>query len=133
MVEKYTAGFSNQQRDTIQDALATMRKASVLVRELETYFAGYNLSQLRFLILIVIDREPERTNLSPHEIAQRLDVSRPVLTRTLKKLVDEGLLLSTDDTVDKRSKHLSLTKDGSTLLAALMPGYFATIDRVMGK
>ena len=83
MLDKYTGDLTSDEKTSITEALGIMRQASLLVRNIETYFSSHDLSQLRFLILIVIDREPDRTSLYAHEIASRLDVSRPVLTLSL--------------------------------------------------
>ena len=83
------------------------------------------------MILIVIDREPNRTSLYQHEIASRLDVSRPVLTRTLKKLIEDGLLTSSHDEIDKRAKKIALTEKGTSCLFEVLPGYFNEINKLM--
>lgn len=131
MLDKYTSDLSSIEKDSIAEALAIMRKASLLVRNIETYFSANDLSQLRFLILIVIDREPKRTSLYAHEIASRLDVSRPVLTRTLKKLIEDGLLTSSNDEIDKRAKKIALTDKGISCLSEVLPGYFNEINKLM--
>ncbi|PHR28540.1 MAG: MarR family transcriptional regulator [Desulfotalea sp.] len=131
MLDKYTSALTNHEKNSIAEAFSIMRQASLLVRSINTHFSANNLSQLRFLILIVIDREPDRTSLYAHEIASRLDVSRPVLTRTLKRLIEEGLLISTHDETDKRAKNISLTKKGMTCLSKVLPGYFNEINKLM--
>ncbi len=45
-------------------------------------------------------------------MASRLDVSRPVLTRTLKRLIEDGLLISSNDETDKRAKNIALIPKG---------------------
>lgn len=131
MLDKYTEDLTSNQKESITEALSIMRQASILVRNLETYFSANDLSQLRFLILIVIDREPDRDALYAHEIASRLDVSRPVLTRTLKKLINDGLLISSDDEIDKRAKKIALTHKGLSCLSDVLPGYFNEINKLM--
>jgi DNA-binding MarR family transcriptional regulator len=132
MLDKYTSDLTSGEKSSITEALSIMRQASILVRNIETYFSAHELSQLRFLILIVIDREPDRTSLYAHEIASRLDVSRPVLTRTLKRLIEDGLLTSSNDKTDKRAKKIALTKKGITCLSEVLPGYFNEIRNSMG-
>jgi DNA-binding MarR family transcriptional regulator len=105
-----------------------MRRASVLIRRLEAYFAEHQLSQLRFLILIVIDREPDRHTLTIGEITERLDVAGPVVTRTLKTLADDGLVVIAPDKHDRRTRHVSLSLEGKEKLAALLPGYFRILQ-----
>ena len=129
MVSGYADRFEGVDPARVAGALSLMRAASVLIRELEAYFAAHDLSQLRFLVLIVIDREPDRKSLSVSEIANRLDVSRPVLTRTLRSLEEARLVAVTRNEDDARSKELSLTKAGSAKLKAVLPGYFAILTR----
>lgn len=131
MLDKYTRDLTSDEKNSITEALSIMRQASLLVRNIETYFSVHDLSQLRFLILIVIDREPYRTSLYAHEIASRLDVSRPVLTRTLKRLIEDGLLTSNNDETDKRAKKITLTKKGEVCLSEVLPGYFNEINKLM--
>lgn len=131
MLAKYASDLSHQEQDSVLEALAIMRKASLLVRNIENYFSANNLSQLRFLILVVIDREPDRTSLYAHEIAARLDVSRPVMTRTIQKLITDGLLTSSNDEIDKRAKQIALTEKGQTCLLQVLPGYFNEINTLM--
>ena len=131
MVEGYAARFDDVVPDRVLGALGLMRDASLLIRELEAYFASHDLSQLRFLTLILIDREPTRESLQASEIAERLDVSRPVVTRTLKALEGSALLSSAGNPDDARSRMLSLTPEGRRKLEAVLPGYFAILDRAM--
>jgi DNA-binding MarR family transcriptional regulator len=131
MLAKYASDLSHQEQDSVLEALAIMRKASLLVRNIENYFSANNLSQLRFLILVVIDREPDRTSLYAHEIAARLDVSRPVMTRTIQKLITDGLLTSSNDEIDKRAKKIALTEQGQACLSQVLPGYFNEINKLM--
>jgi DNA-binding MarR family transcriptional regulator len=131
MLEGYRKRFPEMNVPAIEEALLMMRRASVLVRRLERYFDVHGLSLLRFLILIVIDREPEREGLSFGEITERVDVSKPVMTRTLKTLEQDGLISIASQNEDKRVKRVCLTKKGATMLEGVLPGYFSLIDEFM--
>lgn len=124
MVERYAADYPNLDVDATLTALHAMREASLLIRRLESYFAAHDLSQLRFLVLIVIDREPERDALSISEIIDRIDVSKPVMSRTLRKLEADGLIAMGSNDDDARLKTVRLTPDGGAKLARLLPGYY---------
>lgn len=128
MVEGYAGRYNRLDVEAVRDALVLMRRASLLVRRLEAYFAEHDLSQLRFLVLIVIDREPERDSLSATEIAERLDVSKPVTTRTLVRLVEDGLITIKAHPDDGRAKVARLTKAGRTTLSEVLPGYFTLLS-----
>ena len=85
---------------------------------------AHGLSQQKFLIMIVIDREQERTSLRLSEIAERLDVSKPVLHRTIKAMIAADLLTSRPDPADGRSDQIQMTPQAKDMLAQIMPGYF---------
>lgn len=129
MIQGYQQKYHELDVTQVEQALQTMRQASLMIRQLEEYFAKHNLSQLRFLILMVIDREPTRNELTAIEIAQRLDVSKPVLSRAIKRLVDDGVLNCEENTQDKRAKCLSLTESGKTLLTQVLPNYFKLLGQ----
>ena len=122
MVQGYTK--NGAAAETVLDALGMLRRASLLLRRIEQYFANHGLSQQKFLIMVVIDREPERTSLRLGEIAERLDVSKPVLHRTIKAMIAADLLASQPDPDDGRSDLIQLTTQAKDLLAQIMPGYF---------
>jgi DNA-binding MarR family transcriptional regulator len=131
MLEGYHTRFPKMNVSALEEALIMMRRASLLVRRLERYFDVHGLSLLRFLILIVIDREPERDGLSIGEITERVDVSKPVMTRTLKSLEQDGLISITSQGEDKRVKCVCLTPKGAAMLNDVLPGYFSLIDEFM--
>ena len=131
MMEHYGVLYPEMDVGAVEDALSMMRRASVLIRSLESYFKSHELSLLRFLILMVIDREPNRTHLSLGEIRNRVDVSKPVMTRTIKKLFKDGLILVVQDSEDKRSKFVALSNQGTAKLESVLPKYFALITRFM--
>ncbi|WP_299580446.1 MarR family transcriptional regulator [uncultured Microbulbifer sp.] len=131
MVAGYAKTFSVKDPNTVQNALTMMRDASLLLRLLESYFTEHGTSQLRFLVMIVIDREPERDSLLASEIAERIDVSRPVMTRTLKSMLEDGLITMEADSSDARAKCVAISKDGKKFLKQILPGYFQTISSFM--
>ncbi len=131
MVDGYAEQMADIDPVVVADALLMMRQASVLVRRLETYFAAHQLSQLRFLIMMVIDREVDRHSLTAVEIAERLDVSKPVLARAIGKLVDDGLVESAVDAVDGRAKQITLSRAGKRRLKSILPNYFRELALYM--
>ncbi len=126
-----TTGVGNV--DTVAEALSMLRDASQLSRLLDRYFSNHHLSQLKFHILIVIDREPDSDGLRQSEINMRLDISKPVLHRTVAALLEEGLLVRSDDPEDSRAHLLALTDAGKAVLVAVLPGYFEIITDFMSE
>ncbi|WP_211236335.1 MarR family transcriptional regulator [Desulfovibrio inopinatus] len=131
MLSAYAAQFDEMDTAATKDALHMMRNASLLLRELEAYFRSQQLSQTRFLILIILDREPERDAMSAKDILQRLDVSKPVLTTTLQSLSKAGFITIDKAERDSRSLDIRLTSQGKHKLKSLLPGYFSIIATFM--
>jgi len=131
MLEKYQKRFPKMNVESVETALHLLRNASLLMRELDTYFASQKLSQLRFLILIVLDRESSSNGLMASEIAARLDVTRPLTTRTLQTLKEDGLLKFAVHSEDGRAKLVTLTTKGRHILNKVLPGYYCVIEEFM--
>lgn len=133
MVEEYVSKTGVGNSGTISQALSMMREASQLIRLVDAYFSSHNLSQLKFLILVVIDREPDIESLRQSEINRRLDVSKPVLNRSVSSLLETGLLKRIEDKEDYRAHKLALTEKGKSTLKMIMPEYFKVISKFMNK
>ncbi|MCH8622537.1 MarR family transcriptional regulator [Undibacterium sp. TS12] len=134
-LQAYQADYPAMNIDRVDTALHMLRTASLLMRELDNYFASHDLSQLRYLILVVLDREKtmnkKSEGLMASEIAGRLDVSRPVMTRTLQSLMQDGLLEAGGDSSDGRARLIRLSRAGRARLHAVLPGYYQLIDSFM--
>jgi len=124
MITRYSDEFCPDQSQQIAQRLEGLREYSSLIRKLDDYFASHGLSQLRFLILMAIDRELDREWLYASELVSRLDVSKPVLSRAVKKLVEDALLCAKKDEDDGRAVTLALTKKSQALLKSILSGYF---------
>ncbi|MEI6892346.1 MAG: MarR family transcriptional regulator [Pontiella sp.] len=129
ILNSYHERYSEMDIDGVEQALSELRSASILLRKLDAYFSSYGLSQTRFLVLILIDRETNGTGLTPIELADRLDVSKPVVSKTLKALVHEELLHARPHESDQRSRIFGLTPKGKDLLHTLLPGYYVLLAK----
>ncbi|TDR76441.1 MarR family winged helix-turn-helix transcriptional regulator [Paludibacterium purpuratum] len=133
ILQSYQTRFPAMNVDNVHDALHMLRQASLLMRQLDNYFAANDLSTLRYLILIVLEREDLPEGLMVSELAERVDVSRPVMTRTVQTLVDDGLLATRACDNDGRIKRVRLTVAGHDTLNRVLPGYYQLIDRFMAS
>lgn len=133
ILEAYHGRFPEMDVQAVEDALRLLRQASLLLREVEAYFASFELSQTRFLVLILLEREPGRDELAASELADKLDVSRPVVTRTIAGLEADGLVRTRPNQEDRRGKWVELTDRGRAKLQALLPGYYEILQRHMGR
>lgn len=133
ILESYHDRFPEMNVGAVESALLLMRRASHLIRALDAYFATHDFSQLRFLICIVIDREPNAEGLTASQIIEKLDVSKPVMTRTVQSLVSAGLVVFTEHEWDRRAKVVALTPEGRDRINSILPGYYALIERFMAE
>ncbi len=133
MLEGYQARFPVMDAPTVETALKLLRRASQLLRELEAYFAKHRLSQTRFLVLVLLDRDPKVEGLSVTEIAGKLDISKPIVTNTLKALAAEDLLKIIANEDDLRARWVTLTARGRKRLHKILPGYFELIQAFMAR
>lgn len=128
MVRHVSGDTSGLDAGKLQTVLERLRAASLLMREIEAYLRGYGLSQTQFLAMMMIRREVDRDSLTASEIADRLDVSRPVMTRTMTGLKKAGLIEPAHaQPADQRQTLYQLSPAGQALFAQLLPGYWQVL------
>ena len=127
MVAATTRALPGLDPDAILARLEELRRASLRLRRIEAFLAGHGLSQTQFLVIMVIVREPDRTELTPGEIAARLDVSRPVLSKALATMERGGLIARGVDKDDARRAGIAPTETGRARFDALLPAYFEAL------
>ena len=128
ILEGYAKRFPNMDAGKTAKVLKQLRSASILLRRLEAYFADHDLSQTRFLIMIVLDRNPPQKVLAMKDLVECLDVSKPIISNTLKALQKDGYIEITACEYDGRSKRITLTKSGERKLIDVLPGYYEIIN-----
>jgi DNA-binding MarR family transcriptional regulator len=94
------------------------RAARVLGRRFDAAFRRLGLTNNQFSLLYALSQSG---GIRLSEMAAMLGADRTTLTAALKPLVRRGLLLSTPDAVDRRSRRLALTAEGERLLATALP------------
>ncbi len=104
-------------RDTCL-CLHTQRAARALARCFDEAFRPLGLTSGQFSLLMALNR-PASPAMSA--VAVLLGVDRTTLTAALKPLERRGLVEVKAGSQDKRSRLLTLTPAGLTLLAAAMP------------
>jgi DNA-binding MarR family transcriptional regulator len=125
-------------RLTSLDPAAVYAFLSVLVtsaeieRRMETHFARYGLSQARFMVLILLKRQPEQT-ATPAHLADLAAVTRATVTGLVDGLAQEGLVERAHRTDDRRSVSVRLTKKGLALLERILPDHYARLGAVMSR
>ncbi len=79
-------------------------------------YAGLTLSQWRILALV---GAAGQTRLS--DLARIAALDKGLLSRNLKSLIAEDLVMSKQDEFDQRVQHLSLSPEGKTLFEKTLP------------
>lgn len=129
LILNYSEHFPPGAEPQISDKLEMLREASLLLRDLEEFFRASDFSLTRFLICVILDRAEASGGLQHAELVDRIDVSPPVISRSLKALVDDGFVAVDTDEENKRVKRNRLTPAGHERLHALMPGYYDLLLR----
>lgn len=90
---------------------------------------GYpNITLNQFFYLQCIQRN-ENTTLT--ELAQKLNVSKPSAAVIVSKLIEEGFVIRTRSTVDRRKFHLILSEKGHQVFLIKKKAYFKIIDNII--
>jgi DNA-binding MarR family transcriptional regulator len=98
--------------------LAAQRAARALSRRFDEAFRPLGITSGQYSLLMSLNR-PQPPSIGA--VASLLAMDRTTLTANLKPLEKRGLLTSTPDPADKRSRRLALTDEGSRTLAAAVP------------
>ena len=98
--------------------LHVQRAARALARRFDDAFRPLELTSGQFSLLMSLNR-PEPPSISA--VAELLAMDRTTLTAALKPLERRRLVTIGVDKLDRRSKRLTLTKDGRALLCAAVP------------
>lgn len=105
-------------------------------REIENEYnnllSRFDLSESRFAILMFLFYAENR-QLLPSEIANKLAVTRPTISKLLKSMRQKGLVTSHPSTKDKRVNYIKITASGEQLLHEFLPyNYQATTTLFVG-
>ena len=98
--------------------LHVQRAARVLARRFDEALRPIGLTNGQFSLLMSLNR-PEPPGIA--SVANILAMDRTTLTAALKPLERRGLIKVGKDPSDRRSRRLSLTPEGITLLASALP------------
>jgi DNA-binding MarR family transcriptional regulator len=98
--------------------LHVQRAARALGRRFDEALRPLSLTNGQFSLMMSLNR-PEPAGMA--SVASLLAIDRTTLTAALKPLERRGLVNVTTDRLDRRSRRLSLTAKGKTLLALAVP------------
>ena len=115
---------------SVQALVKLLRTGSDLLTGFEKMLGTYGLSQGRFLILVILNRTPEKP-LTPSGLAEKLGVTRATMTGLVTGLEKDQLITRQTDSVDKRKIHIRLTAKGLHRLESILPDYYNRINGLM--
>ena len=107
-----------------------IRTDSLVTTALSRRFRRYGLSLSGFNALVILRQAPEGVN--PHEIADRLLVTRAAVTAILDALEAKRLIRRDKSGVDGRRTLIAISPTGRKLLDSLLPEHFAA-ERAMAS
>jgi DNA-binding MarR family transcriptional regulator len=109
--------------------LHVQRAARTLARRFDEVLRPFELTNGQFSLLMSLNR-PEPPPMGP--VANLLGMDRTTLTAALKPLERRGLVKVSQDPADKRSRILTLTREGLELLARAVPVWEQTHQEIEG-
>jgi DNA-binding MarR family transcriptional regulator len=109
-------------RDTCL-CLHVQRAARTLARRFDEALRPVGLTNGQFSLLMSLNR-PSPAGMGP--VATLLGMDRTTLTAALKPLERRGLITVAADPADRRSRQLTLTEEGLSVLASAVPIWEAT-------
>jgi DNA-binding MarR family transcriptional regulator len=115
----------------IESFLTLLRVGSDVLAAFEKYLAKHHISQGRFTVLMVLNRNPE-VGLNPSDLAAKCGVTRATMTGLLDSLERKRLIRRESDQADRRTVLVRLNDKGIDLLEGMLHDYYRRISMLMG-
>ncbi|HVH63001.1 MAG TPA: MarR family transcriptional regulator [Candidatus Dormibacteraeota bacterium] len=122
--------FPQMDRRATEALINLIRTDSLVTTALSRRFRRHGLSLSGFNALVILRQAPAGVN--PHEIADRLLVTRAAVTAILNGLEAKGLARRNPSGSDGRMTFIEITATGRKLLDRLLPEHFAA-ERAMAS
>jgi len=122
--------FPQMDRRATEVLINLIRTDSLVTSALTRRFRRHGLSLSGFNALVILRQAPDGVN--PHEIADRLLVTRAAVTAILDALQTKGLVRRDRSGADGRMSLIAITAAGKKLLDGLLPEHFAA-ERAMAS
>ena len=94
------------------------------------HLAKHDISQGRFMVLMLLNRCSAQPS-TPAELADEAGVTRATMTGLVDTLEKDGLVTRKNDSEDRRTVQVQLTRAGRKRLEKILPGYFASVTKMM--
>lgn len=130
ILRQFAAQYPEMDPTAVNACLQLLRTGSDLLTGFETMLGRHNLSQGRFLTLIVMFRTPDEP-VSPSQLAEKVGVTRATMTGLLDGLEREKLIERQVHYKDRRMLSVRLTREGRQVLENMLPDYYRRIASLM--
>jgi DNA-binding MarR family transcriptional regulator len=128
----YARRYPDVDPSAVEIYLFFLRVASDALAATELNLARHGISQARFTVLALLNRDPA-IGLNPADIASRAGVTRATITGLLDGLEEDAFIRREDSQLDRRRCHIRLTEKGRAFLDAIMPDHFRLIGGIMAS
>ena len=110
-----------------------MRAGEEVVRVMNAHFSAHNITQGRFMIMMLLMGKkvtdcPRPT--TPAELADLASVSRATITGLLDTLERDRFVSRRPDPADRRQMSVHLTPKGQEFMHDILPGHFRLITQL---
>jgi DNA-binding MarR family transcriptional regulator len=122
--------YTDMDPPAVKTTVKLLRVGSDLLTGFEKMLGRYGLSQGRFLILVVMNRDPDRA-VTPSELAEKIGVTRATMTGLIDGLEKDGLIARRPHARDRRKTFLKLEEKARQLLESILPDYWRRIAGLM--
>ncbi len=122
--------YMDMEPSSVKAAVTLLKTGSDLLTGFEKMLKRYGLSQGRFLILIVMNRQPD-VPMAPSVLAEKIGVKRPTMTGLIDGLERDLLIKRQSHSHDRRKQELWMTDKSIKLMESLLPDYWSRIKNLM--
>jgi DNA-binding MarR family transcriptional regulator len=129
-IRQRAAKYPELDARALEAFLVLLRVASDVLSALEAFLSSHGMSQGKFTILMLLNRDPD-VGVSPSDLADRSGVTRATITGLLDGLEREKLVSREDDTGDRRKAVVRMTTRGRKMLEAMLPDYYRKVSELM--
>jgi len=129
-LKEFAKRYPDLDPSALETCVVLLRTGSDLLTAFETILGKHDLSQGRFLTLIVMNREPYQA-INPSILAEKVGVKPATMTGLLDGLERKGLIKRLAHSEDRRKVSIRLTNTGRQILDEMLPDYYSRIAKLM--
>jgi DNA-binding MarR family transcriptional regulator len=107
-----------------------LHTANDVVGAFATHLSSHEVSQGRFIVLMMLNREPEK-HFMPSQLAEMCCVTKATMTGLVDGLERDGLVTRHPSQDDRRATFVSLSPAGLALLDRILPPHFERVAALM--